>query len=1127
MLDLVLSDEEYFNVEIDYWKEKLHGLVPLHLTTDFARPKVSSSDRSISEFFIDKGISFQLSELSSELNVSEFTILLSAFKVLLFRYSNQEDICVNNVIPIQQDGLYVQDGDCQINVLALRSTISGEDKFTDILKRVKNTTHEAYQYQRVPFEKIIDNLTGISQEMNSLFRVMFLLRNDADTKLSTNEFVIQQTKKHDLAFILTETSNGIKAQITYSAELFHEGTIERMARHYQQLLISLLKDPGKAAGALPMLTPEEENDIVIKFNDTLSYYPAEKTIVDLFEEQVLKTPDAIALRQHNRTMTYAEVNESANRLANYLVENDVKPGDNIGLIVTRGFSMIIGMYGIMKAGGAYVPIDPEYPIDRQEYILNNSSVVKVIADGNYSLENLIAKDRFIKINTLNLDRYSTENVALKIDSKQLAYTIYTSGSTGRPKGVMIEHHSAVNLILWVNKEFNIGVDDRLLFITSMCFDLSVYDIFGMLAAGGSIVIVKQDELMDVPKLKDMMKNYGITFWDSVPTTMDYLVRELENHDNEYIQNTLKVVFMSGDWIPVHLPDRIRKYFPKTQVISLGGATEGTVWSNFYPVKEVGNDWNSIPYGKPLANNFFYILNDQLQPVPIGVTGELYIGGVGVARGYANDKEKTEKSFIKDPFNDQAGGRMYKTGDLGRMLPSLNMEFIGRKDDQVKIRGYRIELGEIESVLRQCDLIKQAVVLAKTDKDGKKRLVSYVVGKGKYDREVVIAFLKSKLPDYMVPTLWMELEALPLTSNNKIDKKALPDFDADEQLKDKYVAPRNHSEKLLAEIWQEVLKVKAVGIHDNFFDIGGHSLLAVQIMSKIESRAGKKFPIAILFKYPTIESLNSFIQKNSTDIPWKSLVPIKPSGTKMPIYIVHGIGLNVLNFSGLATFMDKEQPIFGLQARGLDGIEEPLDDIVAIARQYIDELLEHNPGGPYAIAGYSIGSFIAYEMARQLLAMGREVRMIGIFDMDSEVSVLHRSWLSLLPIKIKRYLPKFMGGHKSIFKQLIYLADLNATALSYKLGIKKKPEFYVFLEPLQDKYVRALREYKITPLDVRIDLFKARVSIHFNDDDEYLGWKKYALAGVNRYMVPGEHETMLVSPHVSEFAAILQSALDNC
>ncbi|MBS1529440.1 MAG: amino acid adenylation domain-containing protein, partial [Bacteroidetes bacterium] len=630
---------------------------------------------------------------------------------------------------------------------------------------------EAHKNRNISFEKIIAENDNNHKKGNPFFRIFFVL-NRRDVSEAQNE----------LSFILTEKETEFQGEIAFDSSLYQKSTIERMAGHYRQLLRSLINDPTKRVGALQMLTPAEEQDILVKFNDTLTYYPAEKTLVDIFEEQVARTPDAVALRRHDQTMTFAELNERSNQLANYLISEGAKPADNIGLITARSFDMMISMYGIMKAGGAYVPIDPEYPIDRQEYILENSKAIKVIADGDYPLRDLLPADKFVKLPELDLGGYSKENPGVKIDSKQLAYTIYTSGSTGRPKGVMIEHHSAVNLCLWVNKEYSIGPEDRLLFITSMCFDLSVYDIFGMLAAGGSVIIVEQHELMDVPKLKDMMLNYGITFWDSVPTTMDYLIRELESRDQDYLQETLKVVFMSGDWIPVNLPDRIKKFFPKTQVISLGGATEGTVWSNYFPVKDkVPADWTSIPYGRPLANNFFYILNEQLQPQPIGIPGELYIGGVGVAHGYANDEDKTNYSFVKDPFSDKAGGRMYRTGDLGRMLPNLNMEFVGRKDNQVKIRGYRIELGEIESVLSQCDVVRQAVVLAKDDKDKKKRLVSYVVGQGDYSREKVIDFLKAKLPDYMVPTLWMELDELPLTSNNKIDRKALPDFDAEEQI----------------------------------------------------------------------------------------------------------------------------------------------------------------------------------------------------------------------------------------------------------------------------------------------------------------------------------------------------------
>ena len=1112
MQDTILPDEKTYEVEIGYWKNQLQGVSPLLLSTDFNRTTSTGNGVSAINFTIDAKTTAQIDALAKSQETDTFAVLMAAFKVLLYRYSSQEDICV---------GINTAS-----NIVTLRSGITGEDLFSDLLKRVKNTTLEAYQNQQVPFETVADAFLNDRKGQNPFFNITFLLNENEVTATPS------ETSNYDISFALNKTTDAINGEIFYNASLFQQSTIERLAGHYLQLIGSIISNPQSKAGALPMLTAEEEHDILVKFNDTLTWYPAEKTIVDIFEEQVKKTPDAIALRQHEETMTYRELNEKANQLAHYLIEEGAKPADNIGLIAGRSFNMMIIMYGIMKAGGAYVPIDPEYPIDRQEYILENSKAIKVIADGDYPLRDLLPADKFTELPELDLSKYSTVNPGVKIDSKQLAYTIYTSGSTGRPKGVMIEHHSAVNLCLWVNNEYNIGADDRLLFITSMCFDLSVYDIFGILAAGGSIVIVEQHELMDVPKLKEMMLKYKITFWDSVPTTMDYLVRELESRDHDYIQETLKVVFMSGDWIPVNLPDRIKKYFPKTQVISLGGATEGTVWSNFFPLKEkVPADWTSIPYGRPLANNYFYILNDQLQPVPIGVAGELHIGGVGVARGYANDPDKTNYSFIKDPFSDKAGGRMYKTGDLGRMMPGLNMEFIGRKDNQVKIRGYRIELGEIESVLSQCDLVRQAVVLAKDDKDKKKRLVSYVVGKGNYSRENVIDFLKAKLPDYMVPTLWMELDELPLTSNNKIDRKALPDFDAEEQLKDNYVAPRTETEKVIAGIWQDVLKLKSVGIDDNFFDIGGHSLLAVQIMTRIEKKLAKKFAIATLFTYPTVALLSTFIEKeNTANIKWKSIVPIKPTGNKMPLYIVHGAGLNVLNFNDLSTYVDPQQPLFGLQGVGMDGEAISIDTIQEIAAHYVGEVIKHNPSGPYAVGGYSIGGFIAVEMVRQLEAMNKEVKMLAIFDTDADNAREREPWYKIQPKVFKRYLPEFLGGSKSMMEQIAAKFRDKTNALKDKAGLAPKAEsaeYFAMLDAVIVRYFEALKNYKLEPVTHKIYLFKADFNDHYNDDEIYLGWKKYSSKEVKRYLVPGNHLTMMMPPNVPELGKAVQDALNNC
>ena len=960
----------------EYWLKQFEGEIPiLELPADRERPAIKTFNGSSLTASIENNVLDKLNRTGKALGGTLFMSLLACVNALMYRYTGQEDIIIGSPIAGREHPDLENQIGFYINTLALRTRLSGQGNYEDLFQQIKEVTLSAYEHQIYPYDELVDSLKlPRNINRNPLFDVMVVLQNsmeqDAEFTLNglrTSQFQAGEYRvaKFDVNFIFSESKNGLELVLEYNSDIYSATQMKRMLIHLENLMAAVAQDSKQSLAAIDILTKDDKYQLLDVFNDTLVYYPKEKTLADIFEEQVLRSPDAIALRQHQETMTYRQVNEKANQLAHYLIANGVNKGDNIALLVTRNFHMIIGMFGILKAGGAYVPIDPEYPIDRQEYILQNSFVKKVVTDGDYPLCELVAADLFVKLKEIDFGGYSKENPGLKIDSTQLAYTIYTSGSTGRPKGVMIEHHMAVNLVLWVNTEFNIGLDDRLLFVTSMCFDLSVYDIFGMLSAGGSLVIVEQSELLDVPKLKDMMLKYKITFWDSVPTTMDYIVRELEAHDRSYLQKTLRVVFMSGDWIPVNLPERIKVYFPNTRVISLGGATEGTVWSNFFPVEKVESHWGSIPYGRPISNNFFYILNEKLQLAPIGVVGELYIGGVGVARGYANEQEKTDYAFVKDPFNDKAGGRMYRTGDLGRMLPDLNMEFIGRKDDQVKIRGYRIELGEIESVLRQCEQVSQAVVLAKADMDKKKRLVGYLVGKENYDRASVITFLKSKLPDYMVPTLWMEVDNIPLTANGKIDKKSLPEFNAEEQIKDQYIGPRTESESLLVKIWEDVLKVNNVGITNDFFDLGGHSLLAVQIVNQIKKQTGKILPISVLFKYSNIESLNAFLNEHDTEKVSKSLVPIKPSGNKMPVYFIHGVGLNVMNFADLAMYLDKEQPVFGIQALGLGGKFPPVTTISEIAKIYVSEIIEHNPNWALCVGRLFTGWFYSYRNAQTI------------------------------------------------------------------------------------------------------------------------------------------------------------------
>ena len=679
------------------------GVTPIKLPESNADQRLEGAEIRSFPFTIDTALCLSLKSLAREHDVELSMLFMAALNVLLQRHTALEELLVADISSKQNhEGHSFETS--KHSLFGVRSQFNSNTTFTMLVQLLKNKYSEAGEAGNPSFFSLQNNVTDPYIDLE-VFQTLFVFKDDYGTNEENGQFaqkglweLFELFKNFYIALTIQHAPGSIDAAFYYDNKQLSEHMMARFADHFVNLLQAIVKAPGERIGAYQILTPEEWKAIIVDFNDTAAPYPRERTIHSLFEEQAINYLEHVALCKGVTVITYGELNKQANRLAHLLIDSGVSPGDNIGLLVTRGFEMITGMLAIMKAGGAYVPIDPDYPIERQEYIYNQSLLKMVVADNDYPLKTLLDKKAFIKINLNELDKFAETNPSLNTSGSQLAYTIYTSGSTGKPKGVMIAHHSAVNLILWVNRQFSVGRDDRLLFITSMCFDLSVYDIFGILAAGGTLVIAEQREIKDVKLLQNMLVDNRITFWDSVPTTMDYLVKNLELENPGYRFDGLKTVFLSGDWIPVNLPGRIKQFFPGADVISLGGATEGTVWSNFFPVKETPASWKSIPYGRPITNNFFYILNEQLQPVPLNVTGDLYIGGAGVAKGYANEPEKTKSAFIADPFNISLGGIMYKTGDLGRMLPDMNMEFIGRKDNQVKIQGFRVELGEIESIL---------------------------------------------------------------------------------------------------------------------------------------------------------------------------------------------------------------------------------------------------------------------------------------------------------------------------------------------------------------------------------------------------------------------------------------------
>ncbi|MES2824652.1 MAG: amino acid adenylation domain-containing protein, partial [Pseudomonadota bacterium] len=774
---------------------------------------------------------------------------------------------------------------CFLNTIPLRLAAGTSGNKTDLLKNVHNYLHQTKEHELFLGE--IARLVGeYHSDGNPLFDTVFNFTDfPASSSIKTdvealtvealnNESYSSSQATATIAIKSAEMTNtlldievhkraerGMMVQVKYSPKYFHVAEMEMVLSLY----INVLKSFVSAQTELPSMQLISAINAVGSnhgFNQTVCAYRHKATLHQLFEEQVLRAPNAVALRQDGMTLSYAQLNQRANKIARLLMSNGLRSGDHVGLILERSFDLIACIFGILKVGAAYVPMEPNYPSARKQAIAQSAELKAILVD--HSADE--ANDLYIRLNETELALLASDNLNIHKDSFELAYIIYTSGSTGKPKGVRIAHHAAVNLVSWVNREFAISSSDIMLFITSVSFDLSVYDIFGLLSAGGSIVIAEQTQVHDPKRLLELIKTEHITFWDSVPTTLNHLMNEVGKHPSEQSLSSLKLVFLSGDWIPVHLPGSVKKYFPNAQVISLGGATEGTVWSNYYPVSNSVEHRSSIPYGKPIDNNRFYILDAQQNPVINGVVGELYIAGVGVADGYQNDPERTCQAFFSDPFvaqdiNGQAA-RMYKTGDLGRMLPCGNMELHGRVDHQIKLRGFRIELGEIESVINQYEWIKEAVVSlitteANTERESSNQyLVAYIVAIAgtELSTDLLTQYLASYLPEYMVPRIFVPLDYLPLTQNGKVDRKALPVPDISAYATHQYVAPATDVEKILCDIWQEILGMERVGLTDNFFQLGGHSLSATRLVARINQSFGVALPLTTLFSSQTLAHL---------------------------------------------------------------------------------------------------------------------------------------------------------------------------------------------------------------------------------------------------------------------------------
>jgi amino acid adenylation domain-containing protein len=843
-------DAPAFQKQLDYWRERLSGRLPvLELTGDRPRPAVQSYRGAVWRGLLPTAEYEAVKRLSRQEGVTPFMTLLAAFNTLLMRYSGQADQIIG--VGVANRGRQELEGliGFFVNTLALRVDLSGNPSFRELLGRTKDVTLGAYAHQDVPIERLMDELDlDRALSHSPLFQAMLFFQNFPQEQAQLSgltltgvdfDTVNQGTARTDLALFAGETDEGLGLFFEYASDLFDEATIAAFARHLRQLLRSAVEDPNRRIGELEILAGDERRQLLQQWNDSARDVPVDRPLHALFEAQAARTPDAIAVEYAGTQLTYAQLDAQADALAHALAARGARPGALVGLFVERSPQMLVAMLGVLKAGAAYVPLDPGFPAERLTFMLEDAAVQCVVTQRDL-LPQLPASSASAVLIEDALAAPATARVNSDVGPEDLAYVIFTSGSTGRPKGVQIPHRAVVNFLAAVAREPGLDANDTLCAVTTLSFDIAVLELLLPLTTGARVVIADRATASDGAALAALLDSSAATVMQATPATWRMLL------DAGWRGRRGLRILSGGEALPRELAQRLLEC--GAQLWNLYGPTETTVWST---VERVATGEESISIGRPLANTQIYIVDAHLQPVPAGVPGELLIGGLGVARGYLARPELTAEKFIPDPFGAHPGARLYRTGDLARWRRDGRLEVIGRIDHQVKLRGFRIELGEIECVLGEHAAVHQAVVICREDRPGDQRLVAYVVANpGATPTQAELrAFARERLPEYMVPALCVVLESLPLTPNGKVDRRALPAPDV--EAADDYVAPRTGEEEAMAQLWAEVLGRERVGIHDNFFDLGGHSLLATQLIARVQKSFGGEIPLRTLFEAPNV------------------------------------------------------------------------------------------------------------------------------------------------------------------------------------------------------------------------------------------------------------------------------------
>jgi amino acid adenylation domain-containing protein len=1204
---------ETLEKKLAYWRGHLAGVARLDLPTDHPRPPAQSFRGAQGTRLLSAGLSHELNALSQREGVTLFMTLLAAWQTLLSRYSGQTDMVVGTPIAgrtrKETEGLI----GFFVNTLVMRTRLDGDPNFREILSRARKVALEAYGNQEAPFGIIVEELQPErSLSHNPLFQVAFGLQNAPRESLEfgglrSNRMTVERgTAKFDLTLSTLETEQGLNCTIEYSTDLFEAATIERMLGHFEILLQGVVADPQQELSRLPLLTEAERRLLIVEWNDTRCDYTRESSIQDLlarqaerspnsvelnfgartmtsrefdwqcihrlFEAQVERDPNAVAVEFAGGSLSYRELNRRANRLARHLQTLGVGPETPVGVCMDRAQDAVLGILAILKAGAAYVPLDPSYPLERLEYILNDTEIL-VLLSQEWLQERLPASWAQV----VNLDaeweaimRQSDENPASEVTADNLAYIIYTSGSTGKPKGVLLQHGGVHNLAEALKASSMVERGSRVLQFASFNFDASVWETFPALIAGATLCLGESGTLLAGERLSETLREMAVTTVTLPPSVLAMTPSEG--------LSDLKTIISAGEACSAEI---IERWGRGRRFINAYGPTESTVCATMAegPESERGN-----AIGRPLPNIESYVLDVRLEPLPVGIAGELYVGGEGLARGYRNRPDQTAERFIPHPYSNRPGARLYRTGDLARYLADGQIEFLGRLDHQVKIHGFRIELEEIEAALSQHPEARDCIVVAREDQTGDKRLVAYVVAESEspITSSEFIEHLKERLPGYMIPSAFVTLSEMPLTPNGKIDRKALPAPDYRRRaLEHAFVAPRTPLEEELVKIWAEVLRLPQVGVNDNFFDLGGHSLSAIQVISRMREVAQVELPLRSFFEGPTVSKLAESVEKargsrrgiaagpisadereESLGTPdewphsqvephgaWRSwrplthdiqsatrtsLICLQPEGRKAPFFCVHAAGGSVFGFVDLAYRFGAERPFYGFQSRGLFEEGAPHTSVEEMASFYITALRSVQTEGPYLLGGWSMGGVVAYEMAQQLTASGEKVALVALIDTrapgsDGRTDQLDEETLLggyAQDLALSWNPQDFSWGH---FLQLTPKEKLGYVLEWGKAHGILRADFnfaniHHFIETFKAN-VLAMSNYRPRPYGGRVALFSAGEPSIENPIDPSKGWGASAVNGVECYAVPGNHYTMLREPHVSVLTARIEQCVE--